>query len=256
MTLQDCLYVGVYWANRSLDLREYADRTRAFLTALESIHPVFGSLEWPGNRWSPAAALGDGFRNLDDIIYQHVGGGDCLYHAANNDGSPSWASTCDFGFSMRYLTNSTAVGARVGISLTAGNILERLWNAAVITFPEKGHPDFPFHECYDYEFAKNLLATSIRLWKPDDGRVSSHELARRVSAVSIRKVGWLTYIADRRATALQDDRTLKDVQIEALPEGGAMFSLDRQIVSPPDEKHLDKARRLGTRLALCGLIDA
>ncbi|HEV7816140.1 MAG TPA: hypothetical protein VGP06_13700, partial [Janthinobacterium sp.] len=76
-------YLGVYWHDRPVTLRQYADATRAFLLLLQKTHPVFHSLEWVGDRPNSEVKINPDLTDLDDFIYQHAGDKWSIYTPAN-----------------------------------------------------------------------------------------------------------------------------------------------------------------------------
>ncbi len=251
----NALYIGAYWPNRPLTLRQYADETRQYLQLLANIHPVFRSLEWVGDRPNSAVKLSPDFSNLDDLISRHAGSKRYLYDNPNPDGTASWDSVCDFGYGMRYSTGKSPEDGGVSISISTGKRNLPVPNSATISFPPPDSPRFPDREFFDYEFLKSLFSQVIAFWKPKVARVTTHAFAKAVVTEGLPGVGWMTYVADPRAAALRHDSSLKSLMFEEMPDGGLLISLDRTMISPDNMLQVEKARLLRSKLVAEKFID-
>ncbi len=253
--MSDYFVLGAYWPNRPLTLRQYADETRQYLLLLGSIHPVFRSLEWVGNRPNSAVKLLPDLGNLDELIYRNAGSRRFQYDDANPDGTPSWNSVCDFGYGMRYDTGKLAADGGIGISLSTGKRNLRTPNSTTITFPPQEHSSFAPREFFDYEFLRHLFSQVAAFWKPARGLLTSHAFSRAVIGDEMPGVGWLTYVGDPRAAALRHDTSLKSLLFEEMPTGGLLISLDRKMISPDNMLQVEKARLLRSKLVAEKFID-
>ncbi|MBA5605993.1 hypothetical protein H3H36_11540 [Duganella sp. FT3S] len=241
-------YLGIYWFERSLTLRQYADASKAFLLELARIHPVFQSLSWVGDRPNSAIEVSPGLGNLEELISRHAGSKGNMYELANPDGTPSWLSTSIFGYSMRYNTGRPASAGGVGVSIHAGSYKCRTPNSVTVSFPaivdERG-----FHrELYDYAFLKNLFCKAVALWAPMEGLITQHSFSDAITDERLPYVGWLTYLRDPRAAALRHSTDLRDLIFDQPPDGGTLISLDTTIISPDNSAQVEKARRLRSLL--------
>lgn len=247
-------YIGVYWHDRPASLRQHADTTKEFLLLLHTLHPVFKSLEWVGDRPNTAVKLSPDLSNLDDLIYHHAGGRKQAYDVTNPDGTPAWESVSNSGFGMWYGTGKSPEGGGLTISVHTGQTGPHTPNSVLISFPEPADTRFPYREFFDYVFLKRVFLQMIAYWHPNTGRVTSRSFATAVAGDGRPGVGWLTYLSDRRASALRNDNTLKDLAIEDLPDGGVLISLGPTLISPDNLLQVEKARLLRHRLAAEKLI--
>ncbi len=238
-------YLGVYWpADRPLSLRHYADAARSFLAKLREMHPAFQSLAWVGDRPNSSIVLLPDLGNLDDLIYRHAGHTEAKYHNPNPDGTPSWESVGEFGYSMDFWTGRSARAGGISIALAAGYYgFLPVPNAVSVGFPPPGHECFPYPEFYQYQFLKGLFTEMIASWQPKYGRVTSHLFTDAVGAER-PCVGWLTYLRDPRASGLRHHEMLRGLTFDETRDGGTLISLDTQIVSPDNHLQVAKARRL------------
>ncbi len=248
-------YIGAYWPNRPLTLRQYADETRQYLLLLASIHPVFRSLEWVGDRPNLAIKLSPDLSNLDDLIYHQAGSTGFRYDDANPDGTASWNSVCAYGYMMRYNTGKSPEDVGVSISISTGKRDLPVPNSATISFPPPDTPGFPHREFFDYEFLKSLFLQVIAFWKPTTARVATHAFVKAVVKEGLPGVGWLTYVGDPRAAALRLDSSLKSLMFEEMPDGGLLISLGRTMISPDNMLQVEKARLLRSKLVAERFID-
>ncbi|MES2117266.1 MAG: Imm52 family immunity protein [Pseudomonadota bacterium] len=240
--------VGAYWHKRQLTLQQYADATRTFFVQLQEFHQVFRQLEWVGTRPNSAIKVNADLGNLDELIFQYAGDSHYFHTHANPDGTPSWESTCAYGYSMIYDTGRAASGGGVGVGIRAGNAETRTPSAVTISFPAVDDARFPYREFYDYAFLKKLFLMVIRCWEPQKGLVMSHAFSHAFVDEGPTHVGWLTYLRDPRAAALRHSAALSGLHFEETPDGGTLISLDTQIISPDNFAQVEKARRLRSKL--------
>jgi hypothetical protein len=241
-------YAGVYWKDRSLTLRQYADLTRDFFVRLQEIHPVFRTLEWVGDRPNSEIEVSPDLANLDDLIYRHAGSRQRVYSNPNPDGTPSWSSAHELGFGMRYGTHPSNTLNSVEIGIRAGMSGERFNNAVTLGFPVPSEAGFLNRDFYDYDFLKKLFSAMRIVWKPQFGLVVSDDFSDVVEGKASRDVGWMTYVRDQRALALRNDSALKGLIVEEAPDGGVLLSLGHAIISPENTEQVELARLLRRRL--------
>jgi hypothetical protein len=240
-------YAGAYWKDRSLTLKQYADLTRDFFVRLQAIHPVFRTLEWVGDRPNSEIAVSPDLSNLDDLIYRRAGS-ERVYSNPNPDGTPSWNSACRLGFAMTYGSHPSNTGNSVEVGIDAGMSSEYATNSVTLDFPGPNEAGFPHREFYDYGFLKELFSIMRIVWKPQFGRIVSHEFSDAVAGREPPVVGWMTYVRDQRALALRNDSALKGLIVEEAPDGGVLLSLGRAIISPDNMEQVELARLLRRRL--------
>src|SRR5882757_1203547 len=128
-------YLGVYWHDRPVTLREYADATRAFLLLLQKSHPVFQSLEWVGDRPNSELKINQDLANLDDLIYEHAPYDNHVYTMANPDGTPTWQSLSPLGYEMTFGSSPANTKESVVVTIRTGDTGKYTPNAASIRFP-------------------------------------------------------------------------------------------------------------------------
>jgi hypothetical protein len=239
----DEFYIGAYWYERQLSLRQYADATHAFIALLRRIHPVFQTLQWVGGRPNLFVKLSPDLSNLDELIYCHASDKG-IYEDGNPDGSPSWQSLSRSSFMMNYSTGKSKKEGRILISITAGNPGTRMPNSVLITFPTPEQPLFPHREFFNYDFLKKLFLKCMDFWKPETGRLINRTFGNAVVQSGPPRVGWLTYVRDPRAAALRNSASLKGLIFEEASDGGTLISLGPTMISPDNDEQVDNARRL------------
>lgn len=243
-------FIGAYWQERPKTLRQYADETREFLRQLQQLHPAFRQLEWVGDRPNSAIAVQPDRANLDGLIYAHAGAEDEDYDVCNPDGTPTWLSKSEDGFGMWYNNGKAASGGGMSIAIYGGQYGTYLPmpNNVVISFPEPTCDKFPYPEFYNPAFLKNLFMQMVQFWQPDEGIVTTHTFAEAMASDAIPRIGWLTYLRDRRAVALRNDASFESVSIEDHPAGGVLLSLGTTLILPPSGSQVQNARLLQTKL--------
>lgn len=240
--------LGIYWHDRSLTLQQYAEEAHGFLSELGRQHPAFQTLSWVGDRPNSAVSISADLNNLADLIYDHAGSKRHFYEYANADGTPSWQSTCIFGYSMRFSTGKPASAGGLSVSIRAGSTECPIPNAVTISFPDVEDPTFSHREFYNYKFLRGLFLSVIGFWKPERGLVTQHAFSEAVSGDELPYVGWFTYLRDPRAAALRNSVSLAGLEFERAADGGTLISLDRAIISPDNHLQLEKARRLRSKV--------
>jgi hypothetical protein len=247
--------MGIYWYERQLTLRQYADISQAFIKQLKEIHPVFQFLEWVGDRPNNAVKLASDLDNLEGLIYTHAPSKEAIYQKPDKDRTASWDSFGVAGFDMRYSTGKAVPGGRMSVWIGAGRTgMPRFANGVTINFPSRENADFTCKEFFDYDFLKRLLLHLIAFWKPEDGRLTSYPFSEAVSTSMVVVVGWLTYVRDPRATALRNSPQLKNLIFETTPDGGTLISLGRTPIAPDNAEQVEQARRLRQVLIDEGLV--
>lgn len=236
--------LGTYWHGRSLTLQQYADEAHGFFSELVRLHPAFQTLSWVGDRPNSAVSISAELSNLADLIYDYAGSKRHLYEHANADGTPSWQSTCIFGYSMRFCTGKPASAGGLSVSIRAGSTECPIPNAVTISFPDVEDPTFSHREFYNYKFLRGLFLSVIGFWKPERGLVTQHAFSEAVSGDELPYVGWFTYLRDPRTAALRNSVSLAGLEFDDEPDGGTLISLGRTIISPGNHAQVEKARRL------------
>lgn len=240
----DDFTIGIYWYERPLTLRVYADVSGAFIRRLKGIHPAFQGLEWVGNRPNNAVRLADDLGNLNALIYAHGGSKDFLYENLNPDGSLTCESFGKNGFDMSYSSGKFVTGGKIDIWIGAGRTGARNANGVTIGFPSRENHAFPCKEFFDYDFLRQLLLQMVDFWKPEDGRLTNYPFSKAIKTRGGVVVGWLTYARDPRAAALRNSPALKNLIFETTPDGGTLISLGRTPISPDNAEQVEQARRL------------
>jgi hypothetical protein len=237
-------FLGLYWQNRPITLRQYAYRTKQFLVLLQETHSVFQSMAWVGNRPGSAVKLGVDLSDLDDLVYRHSWNRERTFEPHNVDGSPTWETLAPLGYHMSFSTMCSDARDSVDISIHAGSPSSISYNAITIGYPAVRGEKFPYPEFYDYEFLLSLFEKSVRYWAPSHGLLTSHTFLRTLQAQGLPRVGWLTYLRDAEAGALRGERAMAGCIVEALDVGGVLIALDREFISPTNSGQLQKANML------------
>ena len=112
-------FLGLYWKNRPITLRQYASNTKQFLVLLQETHSVFQSLEWAGERPGSAIKLSADLSNLDDLVYRHSWNRERVFEPHNVDGSPTWETLAPLGYHMSFSTESSDIRNSVDIGIHA-----------------------------------------------------------------------------------------------------------------------------------------
>jgi hypothetical protein len=248
-------YIGTYWYERQLTLREYADASNAFIMRLMTIHPVFRFVEWVGNLANHAVKLESDLSNLEGLIYAHAENKDFVYEKLNPDGSLSWNSFGAAGYGMGYSAGQSVSGGEVVIRIRAGRTGSTdIANGLSIEFSFRGNSQVPGKELFDYDFLNQLMSLLVAFWKPENGRLTSYAFSKAVAASGSPIVGWLTYVRDPRAAALRNSPSLKKLIFHPTPDGGTLISLGRTPISPDNPEQVENARALRRILIDEGLV--
>lgn len=234
-------FLGLYWQNRPITLRQYAYRTKQFLILLQETHPVFQSLEWVGNCPGSAVKLSVDLSDLDDLVYRHSWNRELTFEPHNVDGSPTWETLAPLGYHMSFSTMHSDARDSVDISVHAGSPSTISYNAITIGYPAAEGKKFPYSEFYDYEFLLSLFEKSVRYWAPTHGLLTSHAFVRAIQAQGLPRVGWLTYLRDASAAALRNERAVEECIVAELDIGGTLIALGREPISPTNAEQVQKA---------------
>lgn len=252
----DYFYLGAYWHGRPLTLRAYADASDQFIRSLQSIHPVFQTLVWIGERPNSTIKLAPDLTNLDELIYRDNNDPDVVFEHANPDGSLAWNSLAPSGYMTGYSTGKPASAGGLGLRILAGQGANSgVDNAVTITFPLPADTRFTHREFYEYNFLKKLFAQVITFWRPQHARLTSHSFANAMAVEDFSVAGWLTYVQDPRVAALRNDPALRGLQFETMPNGEPLMSLGRELLSPDNAGQVELARRLHRVLVDEKLVD-
>ena len=234
-------FLGLYWQNRPITLRQYACRTKQFLVLLQETHSVFQSLEWVGNRPGSAAKLSADLSDLDDLVYRHSWNRERTFEPHNVDGSPTWEAFAPLGYHMSFSTVRSDTLDSVDISIHAGSPSNISYNAITIGYPGTEGKKFPYPEFFDYDFLLSLFEKSVRYWAPAHGLLTSHAFLRAMRAQGVPRVGWLTYLRDTSAAVLRSERAAEGCIVDELDIGGARIALGREPISPSNAEQIQKA---------------
>ena len=132
--------------------------------------------------------------------------------------------------------------AAVGIS--AGAVWTNTSNYILVEFPREGAPEF---ESLDH--VKALFRLVVEYCQPEEGHVLSNKWRRKVAIYTrdnylvVPPVGWLTWVADKRAVEVLPPW----VSYEEVGEGLIVWFSERPVHST-DEEAVEKARALRDRL--------
>ncbi len=238
------LYLGAYWKQRRLSLREYIAKCKHFLTTLRDAHPMFRQLvSWERTEDSAIVLFAD-LSNLDEAIVRHAPSENARYSHAGPNGEPSLDSECEDGFVTVYSNEQPSDGEKLSISITAGAHSQWLNNAVVIRFPQ-GSDEFA-----QYDFVRDLLMTTIGCWNPEFAVVSSHAFNDRVDEDGDwQAIGWMNWFRDSSvARALP-----KDIECTQW-KGGILLTTTRERLTPDSPTHVSTARRVRDCLQAQGFL--
>ncbi len=241
----DSLYLGAYWRNRRMTLREYAAVTQRFLARLRELHPLFQELVSWGDTEDSAVALLPDLANLEGLILTRNHGRDAIYSHPGPDGGPSLDSECRRGFIMNYSTHRAAVQENVQVMITAGVYSPALTNALVIDFPRAGSQEFQ-----QYEFSRALLGVVVECWQPRMALITSPSFRDKLGGEGgPRTIGWMTWFADVAVKEALPSGT------DAEPmRGGVLVTTARDVMSTGLSEHLSTAQRIQDRLKAHGVL--
>lgn len=243
--MTDSFYLGAYWKNRRLTMREYIAASKQYLAELQALHPVFRELVSWGNTADSAVVLRPDLSNLDDLILSRSYSKDAIYSRPRPDGGPTLESDCSRGFISNYSNNRDPRDGKVQVMITAGSFSPWLSNAVVINLPTMRFPEF-----LEYGFVHRLLALSVKCWLPQMSVVSSNEFRDKLGGEGGRKtIGWLTWFADPAVR-------------EALPAGvesellgnGVLVTTTRAVLSADYPAQVETASRIRSALQSKGLL--
>lgn len=246
--MMDEYVIGLYWKGHALTLRQYADKVREFLEFLAETHPVFEAMEWVGDEAEPIVKLMPKLANLDKLIYKHAGGNDQVYNLSNPDGTPVWASIGWRGFNMNFVNCGSQEDGMVAVNIHAGKNSEQSYNTVTIQFPTPDHLNFPHPEFYIFGFIRDLFVEAIKFWRPEKARIFSFDFAEAVEDAKPYIGGWLVYLEDPRVMELRNDPDLADFRLETVSGTGGLLSFKDEIVFVNDAEHVEKAKRLRSKL--------
>lgn len=251
------LYLGAYWKNRKLTLREYADLTKAYLMTLMKLHPDFRTLEIPGAVPDSTIRIASDLSNLDESLMISANEKNVLYDSLDGSGRPTWEASSPLGFVTQFTNGKSRKEGGIGLIISAGHNSRHLSNAITITFSEMGaHKSNP-GESLHHDFFKKVIVATIELWKPETALVSSHTFSDHLEPDGTTSVGWLTYIKNTNASAMRNNPDLiaAGIEMEPVSIGGTLFSIDRDMVSPDNEVQVARAKLLRIKLMDYKLID-
>ncbi len=240
--------IGVYWEKRSITLREFADLLRKHIFELSNSPLDFSNIAMICTSPNSYIKLDANLANLDDMLYRYAWTSDRIYENANPDGTPSWLSSCNFGFSFSFICSRPNDDANIEFSVSAGKSEDRLSNSSIITiqYPTTSK-EMPL---LDYDYVRTVLFQLLVCWKPQFGKVMSFPFEKAISPDDLTKVGWLTYLKSPDASGMRNNPDLiaAGVEMEAVSSGGSLFSLARELPSPDNEILVARAQLLRTKL--------
>lgn len=245
------IFIGVYWFDRVLTLRQYANLVRQFFDLLRAAHPVFYEMQWSGTNPRNAVNLLPNLENLDELIYRHAcskrdGRGD-----RNLNGSVNWASESRIGFGMTFDSGKSPRAGGVLVSSSAGREDNyHTPNNCVVAFPDPSDRGFPHRELYDYDFVVELFGKLISLTAPRRGLVTTHAFGDAIHPEKFPEVGWLTYVSDDRSKLPVDRHAT-----EQLTGPGTLFSLGRERFLDTSPSSIAAGQALYKDLVEDGVID-
>lgn len=243
---------GFYLKGRPMTLRQYTEAVRKFLLSLKATHPVFQAMVWESEDGSAAPVpLAADLSNLDTLAYRYAGGTDQVYTLANADGTPSWGSIGWRGYHMTFSNGESVEDGNVTVSILAGKSTGQSYDMVTIQFPTPANLNFMYDDFYSYDFARHIFVEGVKFWRPEKARVFSYDFGEAVEDGKPYVAGWLIYLANERALKLRGTPAVKDFVVEALATrdgDGALISLENHVIFDMGASHVDKVRRLRSKL--------
>jgi hypothetical protein len=238
-------FLGAYWKNRRLTLRQYIAATRHFLLDLRTLHPMFRELVAWGSTESSRFELRSDMNNLEEAIHRLVRNEEAYYSNLLQDGGLSPESECESGFKMIYSNDEPLEQGRIQLRITAGVRSPWLSNAVVID-----QHIARASELLDPELVKRLMGVTVESWKPQRGLVASQPFEDKIEPQGGQwSVGWLTYLANPAARLALPP----GAEWETLGEG-VLITLTREPPSADNPAHVERAQRLKESLVARGLL--
>ena len=228
------LYLGAYWKQQRLSLREYIAACKRFLATLRKLHPAFHELVFWGRTKDSAVELTPDLSNLDALILRQGPSENARYSHVGTDGGLTLESECENGFITIYSNKPVSDAEKLGITITAGAHSPWLHNAVVINLPSAVE-DFK-----NYESVKRLLTETLACWEAEMAVVSSHAFNDRVDEEgSGHAIGWMNWFRDSSV----EQALPADVERSRL-KGGVLVTTTRQAVSADSQNHVFAARKI------------
>jgi hypothetical protein len=240
--------IGAYWEKRSITLREFANELRKHIFELSNSPFNFANIALICTSPNSYIKLDTNLANLDDMLYRYAWTSDRIYENANPDGTPSWLSSCNFGFSFSFICSRPNDDANIEFSVSAGKSEDALSNCAIIIikYPtaSKATP------LLDYDNVKKMLFQLLARWRPQFGKATSFPFRMAFQPDDYTEVGWLTYLQSPDASGMRNNPDLiaAGIEMEAVSMGGSLFSLDRELPSPNNEIVVARAQLLRSKL--------
>ncbi len=240
--------IGAYWQKRSLTLREFANLLKNYIFKLSNSPFNFSNIAMICTSPNSYLKLDANLANLDDLLYRYAWTSDRIYENANPDGTPSWLSSCNFGFRFSFICSVQNDDANIEFSVSAGKNEDALSNSAIITiqYPTASKET----TLLGYDNVKAMLFQLLTCWKPELGRVLFIPFSEAVLPDGYTDVGWLTYLKSPDASGMRNNPDLiaAGIEMEAVSSGGSLFSLDRELPTPNNEILVARAQLLRTKL--------
>jgi Immunity protein 52 len=248
--------VGTYWQKRTITLREFADELKKHILQLTKPPFDFSNISMVGNTPNSAIKLDNNLSNLDDLVYRFAWAKKNYYENANSDGTPSWLSSSDLGFRLRFTCATARSDTCIEFSISAGINADEISNSAVVIIqcPDTSAENPLLH----YDYLKTILRQLLVFWKPDFGKIMTMPFIEAFSPDGYTDVGWVTYIKNSNASAMRNNPDLiaAGIEMEPVSIGGSLFTIDREMVSPDNETQVARAKLLRAKLMEYRLIES
>jgi hypothetical protein len=248
--------IGAYWQKRPITLRAFADELKKHILQLTKPPFDFSNITMIGNSPNSYIKLDSNLSNLDDLVYRYAWDSENSYENANPDGTPSWSSSSDLGFRLRFKCAAPGSDMHVEFSVSAGIDDANLSNSAYITiqYPDQIEENPSIH----YDYFKKMLLKLLLFWQPDFGKIMFIPFEDAFLPDGFTDVGWVTYIKNSNASAMRNNPDLiaAGIEMEAVSIGGSLFTIDREMVSPDNETQLARAKLLRAKLMEYRLIES
>jgi Immunity protein 52 len=238
------LRAGCGWYERPQTLGEFVDESIGFLRKLQAVHPMFRQpLAMTGTTAKEREPLAEDLSNVEACVRRF--GWDRKapkewFTGLLPDKTLARDATSQLGFRISLSSGGgTTKPDTVNIRITGGgNSAGMQSGSASVELPAEGSDAF-----YSYSTMRELLRLMVDYWRPELARVSTSGFDRLVDfdepPYPVR-VGWMNYSSDPKICGAVP----QDVECEPFGPGGALITLQKEVISADDPQAVAKAIRV------------
>ncbi len=238
------LSLGGAWYERPQTLGEFVDESIGFLRKLQAVHPMFRQpLAMTGTTAKEREPLAEDLSNVEACV-RRLGWDRKApkewFTGLLPDKTLAREATSQLGFSLWLSSGGgTTKPETVSIRITGGGASEGMSSGgAGIRLPAQGSEAF-----HDYSVMRDLLRLLVDYWRPELARVSTSGFDRLVDfdepPYPVR-VGWMNYSSDPKICS----EVPSEVECEPFGPGGALITLQKEVISADDPQAVAKAIRV------------